>query len=449
MIQRGRNYLNQPGLGPALIKAVAGSAGLRILGMGFGFLVGVQLARALGAEGYGIYGLALSIIMLIGVLPEFGISALVTREVASSQVRADWSQMRGILHWSGRTVALMSVSAALLLAAWLIWIRPEKTELHAPLLAGLALLPLLSLGRQQSAALRGLQHIVAGQLPQELFRPALFSLLLLLYSIFSVVGLSTTWAIGLHAIAAAASLLLAMLLLQRKLPPEVRQVQPMVATSSYWSSAWPMALTEGARLLQAHLVILVLALFVTFGSVGIYRVAASIYVMTMMPVSLLNVVSMPVISRLYAENDRIRLQRMLSWLAVLMMLGVLALSLPFILFGESLLSVIFGAEFAESNKPLMVLCAGAIFSASFGANAALLNMTGHEKRVTRGFLLSLVVLCIASLVLIPRMGVLGAALATAMSLIAWNLLIWHDARQRLGLDTSIFWALWKRDNDAR
>lgn len=62
MIQCVRRYLAQDGLGPLLVKAFLGSAGLRIAGMGFGFLVGVQLARGLGADGYGVYGLAMSIV---------------------------------------------------------------------------------------------------------------------------------------------------------------------------------------------------------------------------------------------------------------------------------------------------------------------------------------------------------------------------------------------------
>ena len=52
-------YLSDQGLSPTLLRALLGSAGIRTVGMGLSFLVGVQLARALGVEGYGIYGLAM------------------------------------------------------------------------------------------------------------------------------------------------------------------------------------------------------------------------------------------------------------------------------------------------------------------------------------------------------------------------------------------------------
>src|SRR5690606_41939833 len=108
VIARLRDYLGGAGLGPVLVKAVTGSAGLRIAGMGFGFLVGVQLARGLGAEGYGTYGVAMSIIALLTVPTEFGLPQLLTREVASAQVRQDWARMRGILRWSSRVSLLLS-----------------------------------------------------------------------------------------------------------------------------------------------------------------------------------------------------------------------------------------------------------------------------------------------------------------------------------------------------
>nr|MCU0943155.1 oligosaccharide flippase family protein [Hydrogenophaga sp.] len=108
MIQRVRSFLKRPGLGPQLVKASMGSAGLRVAGMLFGFLSGVQLARGLGAQGYGVYGLAMSVIALMSVVTEFGLPQLLTREVAAAQVHHQWERVRGILVWSTRVVLLTS-----------------------------------------------------------------------------------------------------------------------------------------------------------------------------------------------------------------------------------------------------------------------------------------------------------------------------------------------------
>ena len=76
------------GLRAFLVRAVAGASAVHLVGMLFAFLVGVQLARGLGVEGYGQYGIAMAAIALASIPGEFGLSRLVTREVASSSARS-------------------------------------------------------------------------------------------------------------------------------------------------------------------------------------------------------------------------------------------------------------------------------------------------------------------------------------------------------------------------
>ncbi|MEE4237106.1 MAG: polysaccharide biosynthesis C-terminal domain-containing protein, partial [Anderseniella sp.] len=93
-------------------------------------------------------------------------------------------------------------------------------------------------------------------------------------------------------------------------------------------------------------------------------------------------------------------------------------------------------EFAASNAPLLVLCGSIVISGFFGANATLLNMTGHQARVTRASVLSLVLLGLVAPPFIVMQGVVGAGIATALSTLTWNFLMWRDALRLLGLDTS-------------
>jgi O-antigen/teichoic acid export membrane protein len=145
----------------------------------------------------------------------------------------------------------------------------------------------------------------------------------------------------------------------------------------------------------------------------------------------------PVQARLHAEGDTGRLQKLCRRSAQLMTIGVASLILPFLLFGPSLLSFVFGPEFAPAYDALMIMAIGQLVSAAFGPNATLLNMSGHEKRVTRAMLFALVVNVALIVLLVPAMGNVGAAWATSIALVAWNLLAWSDCRRFLGLDTSV------------
>lgn len=441
MIARLHKHFSGSGLGRSLVKAVAGSAGLRIVGMGFGFLVGVQLARGLGAEGYGIYGVAMSIIALLTVPTEFGLPQLLTREVAATQVRQDWGRMKGILRWSSWVSLLISAVIGTGVVAWLLLSgRGLDSPLGMTLLAGVLMVPVVAQLSMRSAALRGLQQIVRGQVPVVLLRPMFYSLLLFLLPLW-LVPMTPALAMTLGVLSAGIALIAALYMLRSAMPAGVAAAAPIVDAHRWWASALPMALTEGMRLLQGHLLILLLGVMVAISDVGIYRVASSVMLLVAMPISMFNIVSMPVIARLHASGDRQRLKRMLGFVSAGMTIGVVALSLPFLVAGEQLLSAVFGSEFGQGNGVLLILCLGVATNAFFGPSAILLNMTGHESRVTRAALLALLVLGVGAPPLILSFGIVGAAASHLISLAVWNVLMWRDCVARLSYDTSLLaWA---------
>ena len=438
MISTGKAYLSGSGLGPTLLKALTGSAGLRVLGMMLGFLVGVQLARGLGAEGYGVYGLAMSIVTLLGVPIQFGLPQLLTREVAAADVRQDWSLLRGILLWARRAVLLTSLSVATAALGWLLlsgqW---RDSQLAVTVCAGLLLVPLSANGSIRSAALRGLRHIVKGQLPDTVVKPGLHSLLLLLLPLLWI-PLTPFVAMALGALAALFALVVASAMLRKALPREVDLVQPRIESRKWWKDALPMAATEGMRLLQAHVVILILGMTTTTTDVGIYRVAASVVTAIGVPVSLINIVCSPLIARLYAQHEEFRLRKLLGWMSMGMTVGVTLLSLPFLFGGGWLLGHVFGDQFSASSPILLVLCAGFALSSLFGGNAALLNMVGGQGYVTRGSAISLVVLVVLCVLLTNVLGVMGAAVANSVALVVWNVVMWRYAVLKMSFGSSVF-----------
>lgn len=437
MITRVRDYLSGPGLGPLLVKAVTGSAGLRIAGMGFAFLVGVQLARGLGAEGYGIYGVAMSIIALLTVPTEFGLPQLLTREVAAAQVRQDWGRMKGILRWSTRVSMLIASVIAVGVVGWLLISgRGLGSPLGMTLLAGVAMVPLVALVSLRSAALRGLQHIVKGQLPDVLMRPAFYSLLLFFVPLLTI-PLTPALAMALGAMSAGLALLVAQWMLHKLMPPEASAYAVVSKAGDWRASAIPMAMSEGMRVMQKNSIILLLGLMTTASTVGIFRVSVSVSLLLAVPTTILGTVVSPRIPQLHVQGDRRKLQKMLSWSALMMTLSTLALITPFLLFGEWMLNGLFGAAFIDALPSLLILSFGTLASCFFGVNSILLNMTGYHQLVTRATLVSFVSMVLLGLILIHLAADVGGAMAVAISTVIWRMIMWRDAKRVLGVDASI------------
>ena len=62
----------------------------------------------------------------------------------------------------------------------------------------------------------------------------------------------------------------------------------------------------------------------------------------------------------------------------------------------------------------------------------LLNMTGHERDTALVVGMSAVANIALNLLLIPRLGLEGAAIATALGTLAWNVLLSYFVYKRLG-----------------
>jgi O-antigen/teichoic acid export membrane protein len=420
------------------VRAASGSAGIHMAGMALTFFSGVQLARGLGASGYGVYGLAMSVVALVAIPTQFGLPPLLTREIAAAGARSELAKVHALIRWSTRAVLAASAGTAALMVLSIACLRPwVDSELIVTLIWGLPLVPLIALGNMRGAALRGLQHVVKGQMPDLLLRPALFSTLLLSFNHAMSRRIESAEAIALHVAAAGMTLLAATLMLNRAKPPASG---PRDLSSeelrSLRASALPMALTQGARVLQGHLVILLLGALTAATTVGVFRVASAISLTVATPIALMNVVAAPVFARLHAQGDYTRLRRMLGWVAAVMLGGVGLLTFPFVVGGDYVISLVFGADYLGATQPLLILCAGVALSALMGANSSLLNMTGHEAVVTRGFVVGLACLGISAPPLIWFFHANGAALAQSIGMLAWNVLLWHYAKTRLGLDTS-------------
>jgi len=116
----------------------------------------------------------------------------------------------------------------------------------------------------------------------------------------------------------------------------------------------------------------------------------------------------------------------------------LVLTILFVALGRSFFNLVFGPEYDASYVPLLILLAGQMVNSAAGSVGFLLNMTGHERETARGMAVAATLNVVLNLLLTPLWGVQGAAIATAVSMIAWNALLWWAVHQRLGISSLAF-----------
>ncbi|QVL51533.1 MAG: flippase [Thiocapsa sp.] len=434
-------------MGPAtslrghLVRGGLGSLAFKLGSTALSFILALLLARTLGPEGYGVYAFVLAVVSLLAIPTQLGLPELVVRETSKAQATGHWGLMRGLWRWSTLAVWLFSSFVLCIALFSLRAFADQLTALtHATLVAAMWLVPLIALGNLRGAALQGLRHVVLSQLPEHIFRPGLLIFLwLAVLVVLPAQTLSAATAMGIHALAAAIAFVLGAWLLWRALPVELAsRPAPVYAARAWLLSALPLGLAAGVQVINAQSGVLLLGLFRTDEAVGTYKVALA--VATLIPFGLMavNVVVMPYFARLYAQDDRVRLQRLVTVSARVVLGLALPVTFVFVFYGEWFLSTAFGQDYAAGHTALAILALGQLVNAGMGSVGVLLNMTGHERDTLRGVAIAAVTDLVLGLVLIPPFGLVGAALATATTLVIWNLLLRQAVWRRLRIETMAF-----------
>lgn len=421
-----------------LSRDVIGSVGISFTFAGLSLAIAVLLARILGAEGYGTYAFAWAFVTLLALPVQAGLPMLVVRETARGMTAGQPGLASGIWSWSLRTALFVSAVVAVGGLAVLLAVYPRPLGQQAQTIAwALALIPLIALGNIRGAALRGLGQVMAGQMPDLVVRPlALFGLLAGMT--LAAGGLTPQLAMALHVAAAVVAVLFGMALLARNVPPQVRAATPVYRSRQWLASTLPLALMAGMLVVNQNTDVLMLGLFRPTDEVGVYRVAAQLAVMGAFGLSAVNMVVGTSFARLHARGDLDELQRVVTRSARLVFGFSGVVTLLFVVFGAPLLAAVFGAEYVGAYTPLVILLVGQFVNAVTGSVGYLLNMTGHERDTAKGVAIAALLNVLLNIILIPRWGMNGAAIATAVSLITWNLLLWRAVRIRLGINSFAF-----------
>ncbi len=449
LIVRGETLIRgkerQGSLGATLAWNAGGTFALKVASTALSFLISLLLARLLGTTGYGAYAYAMAWVSLLSILSIIGLDKLLVREIAIYNTRSAWDLMRGLLRWANLAGLLVSLGFALLTGI-IIWILRGHLELHitSTLWIGLIMLPLVVLMRLRQAAMRGLQHVVVGQLPEVLIMPVFFIILVGGVLIFRDT-LSAPAAMEAQVVAAGIAFLVAARQLQISLPQFAKEALPTYQGWIWMRSVLPLLFIDSMIIINAQTDIIMLGAMKRAETVGIYAVAKRGAELIMFVLLAVNMALAPTIASLYTAGDIKRLQHVVTKSARVILLGSLPVALGLILFGHWFL-LLFGQDFTQGEKALAILGAGQLINAAMGSVGLLLIMTGYERDAAMGVGISAVLNIVLNATLIPKWGLTGAAVATTSSMIVWNILLAIWVYRRLGIHSTALGeiSLWRQ-----
>lgn len=416
-----------------MVRSVVGSAGVQAVSRALALVMGVILARTLGAEGYGVYAYAFAIMSLLMVLSEAGVPTLLMREVAAAEGRGSWGLLRGALLRGIQLVALVSVTIAAfgLVVLWLMNEKIPTVSLYT-LAMMLLILPVAALSKTLAHGLRGLNKVVISQALELILRPALAIFVVgIFFSLDS--DFRTPWiAMAGHCFALLVVVAFSAFLLKRYIPVEARAVPSEFQSRQWLKSAMPFTLISGALVINSQTDIIMLGWFMKDSDVGGYRVAVQVSMLIFFPLQVFQVVLASRFAGLYAAYDweALRLiDRRSRYFVILLTAPIL---MTILLFSEQIVISVFGDSFRNALIPIAVLSVGFFANVTCGAAGTLLQMTRSEGAVLRVLVFTSALNIAGNFFLIPIIGVTGAAISTALTTFAYQFVLRYFANRMTG-----------------
>lgn len=270
--------------------------------------------------------------------------------------------------------------------------------------------------RITTAAIRGFGNAVYKAYAQDLTYPLIRILLLvaLLYAGHNVI------AAGYAYVAAAAVAFVVSLALLHRIISITGQFQTHIREITWFSL--PVIVSSVLTTLLTRTDTLMIGFFRPSYEVGQYSAAYPIAGAMVIVISSFGFLYLPLASRLDAEDEHEEIdyiyQTTTKWIYLLTFPALVA----FILFPEDVIGVFFGAQYREAGLALAILSIGFFSNAVGGRNRETISALGITEylMVTNGgaFVLNILL----NLYLIPQYGYLGAAVASAVSYIALNVI---------------------------
>lgn len=419
------------------LRAIGGTAGLQLLGLGLNFLLSVTLARSLDETAFGFYAFALSVVLLCGIPAQVGLPTLILRQVAQTAQSRDWGLLRGLLKWADLMVLGFGTLIAVMLIAAANQIWAENAARMSVMTVAASLIPLLGLVAIRVSILRGFHFPCLAQLPDQLIRPSVQ--FVLLAGIWLTLGsIQLEQAMLSYVLAAVAATLFGFAVLRHIRPQELVDAKPRFEASDWIKRLAPLSLFAGLRVAETHVSSVMLGNLSTMEDVAFYRVANQGAVLVSIGLTAVNLVLAPHIPRLYFGGQHSELQALITTSTRWTALFSFPVTILFVIFGNWILQVAFGEVYSSAYLVLVILCLGQWVNATMGSVVLVLNMTGNEQNTIPGVMLALVINGIIGLCLIPALGAVGAAIASSLALCAWNLLLVRTTFKKTGLNTTLF-----------
>jgi O-antigen/teichoic acid export membrane protein len=396
----------------------------------------VLFARWMGSFEFGVYIYVWTWVLMIGSLSDIGLSSATRRFIPEYTELKAFDLLRGFLAGS-RWIGFATATAIALIGALGVLLAAPYLDHFAviPLYLACVVIPIYGLLQVQGGIAQSYEWPNLAMLPFYIIRQIAITALMGAAYLFGaptdavtamIVVIFCTWAVTVGQ----------MLALNRRLKTKVPSGPKKYEVKTWLGTSMPILMVEFFYLLLTYVDILALEQFGTPDDVAVYFAGARLLAIVAFVYYAIANTTTHKFTEYQVAGDTERLKsffaettRWTFWPSLAVCVAILALGKP--------LLALFGADFSRGYAVMFILAVGMLARAAVGPAERLLNMLGERKKCAAIYAGAFAISLVLCVILIPRMGIEGAALATSIALVFESIFLYLAAKARLGFHVFI------------
>lgn len=375
----------------------------------------IYAARILGAAGWGEFSYTITLVAFLTIFIDFGINAVLIRESSKNITEEERLKTLSTSFFIKSLLLTLGVLIVIFAAPYFVTLPGAK-----------ALLPIVSLILIFDT-LREFGFSLIRALEKMEWEAAIFLLTNAGIVVFGLVFLRlapTAKSFAWGYVAGTALGVAATFYALRKYFSGIVSFFSKDLVKPILRTAWPFAITGALGVFLTNTDILIIGWLKSAADVGFYSAAIRIIQLLYLLPSVLQVSTLPLLSRL-ANTDNVKFRRVLESMISLVFLASIPLAIGGFILGDEIIKLLFGSAYLPGALSFKILMLTMIIDFPAVVISGAIFTYNHQKSLIVSAALGGGFNVLFDLLLIPPFGIVGSAFATLFAQFIINVYLWH------------------------
>lgn len=414
------------------LKRIASGAGIIFIGIMVSkvltYLFRLVIARYGTAE-YGLITLSMTIVTFVTIFATLGLDKGIYKYIPLYKEKGEPGKVKGVLISSLKYSMALSLILAALFFIFADWIAATffpnlNQNLLVTILRIMTLtIPFTNLSKMLMFSFKAFQkpqyEVYTKNIIESVIKVT-FALLFFLLGV-SIVGIA-----AVYVFSTVASTLIGLALLKKAFPA-LGNVKAEYKDRELLRFSLPLIFMGIFLTIMASIDTFMIGYFKDEAAVGIYNATSpTAQLMYVIPYALL-ALFLPVLTEHYVKGDRNSLKRVYTLVTKWILAFCIILFLAFSLYSKEFLGLFFGNDFIPGYLSLIFLAFGFMINFTLYPSENILLILNKPNLIFWNSMVVSVLNIALNWIMISKMGIDGAALATSISFIAWGIMLFIES----------------------